>query len=273
MKRIFANYDWDDNILRMPTKIIYFNQNKNSQLKEIPVSTELFAHTRLKVGKEDHFINYKESENGELEECSKEEATLTVNIKNFMIDSTNDASFRQFRDCQVNDYFLNDLKKAIKNNAFAPSWNDFVEHCSCPEAAEQVTIITARGQSPDGIYNGMVYMQSQGLIKFVPKKENIFPVSFKGLPKEFVGQADNPSDQKKNVLASILDRVEKSTKTCSRFHTVGFSDDDKKTFDVMASFLQEQVDKGRWKGFELNLYFTGKGKKERHILLKTEKVA
>jgi hypothetical protein len=42
-------FDWDDNIMNMPTKIIL----KNDDGEEVGMSTEDFAHYRSMIGKED----------------------------------------------------------------------------------------------------------------------------------------------------------------------------------------------------------------------------
>lgn len=281
------NFDCDDNLLSLPTKIFYFNKVKDSPITEIPISTEMFAVTRNKVGVEDYFLHYSEVD-GELVEASDSEFTISVNVKNFEVlydkDESkltveekesydiNRTSFREFRDCSKNDYFLRDLKKAIKHNTFAPSWKDFVEACSEKETAENTTIITARGQSPETLHRGMKYLQEQGLIKYCPPVKNMFPVSYKGLPEEFVGQADNPSDAKRNIFATLLDQIELSSRSGGNY-SIGFSDDDKKTFDVMYNFLKKEVENGRWSNFEINLYFTGNKKKERFVLLEKNEVA
>ena len=45
-------FDWDDNIVSMPTKIIL----KNEHGEEVGMSTEDFAHYRGKIGKEDKLL-------------------------------------------------------------------------------------------------------------------------------------------------------------------------------------------------------------------------
>ena len=42
-------FDWDDNLMYMPTKIILKDDNGN----EVPMSTEDFAEHRHQIGKED----------------------------------------------------------------------------------------------------------------------------------------------------------------------------------------------------------------------------
>lgn len=266
MKKVFANYDWDDNIMYMPTNIIYFAKDQTSEFKEIPISTEMFAHTRMKVSKESALVFYKKVENQLVEVKNQNEATIVLDVKDYEL-SDDLGSFREFRDCEVNKWFIKDLEKALENKAFGPSFNDFVEHCSNKEYVKYVTIITARGQSPATIHEGLKLLKKRGIIKYLPKKSNIFPVSYKGLKSKFIGTANNPSDSKKNVIFSILDRIEKKAKSCPKKYSFGFSDDDKKTFNVMEESIKSELETGRWKHLQLNLYFTGNKDKQRHILL------
>lgn len=266
MKKVFANYDWDDNIMYMPTNIIYFAKDQSAQFKEIPISTEMFAHTRLKVSKESCLVFYKKVDQSLQEVKSKDDADLVLDVKDYEI-SDELGSFREFRDCDKNQWFINDLKKALSNKAFGPSFNDFVEHCSDKEHVKYVTIITARGQSPKTIHEGLKYLKKIKVIKYLPKLENIFPVSYKGLNSKYVGTATNPSDSKKNVIFAILDKIELKSQKCSKKYSFGFSDDDKKTFLVMEESLKAEIANGRWKHLQLNLYFTGDKSKQRHVLL------
>jgi hypothetical protein len=272
MKKVFANYDWDDNIMYMPTNIIYFAKDqKSAQFKEIPISTEMFAHTRLKVSKESCLVFYKINTEQQLQEVkTQENADIVLDVKDYEI-SDELGSFREFRDCEKNQWFINDLKKALANKAFGPSFQDFVDHCSNKDHAKYVTIITARGQSPKTIHEGLKYLKKLKIIKYLPKLENIFPVSYKGLNSKYIGTANNPSDSKKNVIFSILDKIEKKSKRCNKQYSFGFSDDDKKTFLVMEEALKTEIEKGRWKHLQLNLYFTGDKSKQRHILLEDSK--
>lgn len=266
MKKVFANYDWDDNIMYMPTNIIYFAKDSQAEYQEIPVSTESFAHTRQKVGTQSHILYYKKINGVLCEQFEKSDDSIEIDVVNYEI-SDDKGSFREFRDCEVNKFFINDLEKALSKKAFGPSFNDFVEHCHDKEHAKYVTIITARGQSPETIYEGLKYLKKHKIIKYLPKKSNIFPVSYKGLKSKYVSSASNPSDAKKNVIFSILDKIEKKAKSCPKKYSFGFSDDDKKTFTVMEESLKQEISQGRWKHLQLNLYFTGNKEKQRHILL------
>lgn len=263
--KIFANYDWDDNIIFMPTHIIFFAKDASNPIQELAVSTEGFAHTRSTVGVTSHVLNFvKKDEIYVLCEAATPNSIM-VDIVNYQINYQDDASFREFRDHDTIDYFLNDLKIALKENKFGPSFQDFVEHCAHPESAKNVKIITARGQSPKTLHRGMKYLQENGYIKYVPDLANVFPVSYKGpeLSDEFKASASSPQEAKMKVLASVLDMIN----THHIGATFGFSDDDKKTYDFTENFIRTEIEKNRWTNIEINLYFTGNKIKQRAKLL------
>lgn len=272
MRKIFANYDWDDNIIYMPTRIILFSKDPNARFKEVAVSTETFAHTRSVIGLNSKSLMVK-VKNSVVIDCPKgESADGEVDLLDYKIIDGDTGSFREFRDCS-NNYFLRDLKVAVEQNQFGASFKDFVEHCSTPELAENVTIITARGHAPETIHSGCVVLKELGLINYVPKVENIYPCSFKNHKSKLVASAANPSDAKKNILLSILDFINEKSKVDKSFYSFGFSDDDKKTMNLVEESLSQEILKGRWSNFEINLYFTGNKVKERKTLLSAVKAA
>ena len=114
-------FDWDDNIMYMPTKIIVLSKNE----EEVPMSTEEFAEYRHQIGKEE--FNFK-----------------GTTIVGFAPDP-----FRYFGE-QGNEGFIADAMTA----PVGPAWNDFVE---CINGGSIFAIITARGHNPetlkDGIFN------------------------------------------------------------------------------------------------------------------------
>ena len=265
-KIVYANYDWDDNAMFMPTRIVLFAKDKNSGLKEIEVSTETFAHTRSKVGIESCKV-FITQDNGVAVGSLNSPSLVAVDLLNYEVNNDDaTGSFKQFRDC-ANDYFMRDLKTALKNKTFGPSFKDLQEHCQTQELANNVRIITARGHNPTTLHKGLVYLKTVGLIKCVPPVENMFPCSFKGLNSKMVASAQNPSEAKKNILMSILDQIHTKALNDNNFHTFGFSDDDKKTMTLVEQALQAELKVGRWSNFEINLYFTGNKKKERQVLL------
>ena len=114
-------FDWDDNILFMPTSIILLSDKDD----EVPMSTEDFAEHRQQIGKEP--FNYK--------------GTAIVDFA--------PNPFRNFRS-EGDKRFVLDSMLAQPG----PSWNDFVE---CINGGSIFAIITARGHNPktlrEAVYN------------------------------------------------------------------------------------------------------------------------
>lgn len=106
-------FDWDDNIVFMPTTIILMTEND----EEIPMSTEDFAEHRHQIGVEP--FSYKGTK-----------------VVGYATDS-----FRHFG-VKGDKRFIIDSMSAIPG----PSWNDFVE---CINGGSIFAIITARGHSPE----------------------------------------------------------------------------------------------------------------------------
>lgn len=105
-------FDWDDNIMKMPTKIIV----KDDKGEEVGMDTEDFSHYRSKIGKES--FEYK---GHRIKDYSKE-------------------PFRYFRE-KGDKTFIIDSMISKKG----PSWPDFVEAVN---NGSIFAIITARGHSP-----------------------------------------------------------------------------------------------------------------------------
>ena len=123
-------FDWDDNLMFMPTTIILLSEND----EEVPMSTEDFAEHRHQVGQEPFY--YK-----------------GTTIVDFAPDS-----FRHFG-VKGDKRFVMDAMMA----PLGPSWNDFVE---CINGGSIFSIITARGHNPktlkEGVYN-LIMSNKNGL--------------------------------------------------------------------------------------------------------------
>ena len=114
--RLYA-FDWDDNILQMPTKI-KMDQKVGKRWKPIEVSTEKFAEIRTEP-------DYRVRNN---------------NPKEAFIDFT------------LPDTFLRDSKEAILKDKKSPSFNKFKESLIY---ANPFSIITARGHNPEVLKKGV----------------------------------------------------------------------------------------------------------------------
>ena len=125
---LFYAFDWDDNILNMPTEIMV--QTKDGE--EVGMSTADFAVYRSKIGKE------------EFEYDGKTIVSLDYNT-----------AFRNFRDTEDPEIFKKDVAKALQMEAFAPAWEDFIE---CLTNGSVFAIITARGHESEGMRKGVEYV-------------------------------------------------------------------------------------------------------------------
>ena len=133
---VYWAFDWDDNILIMPTKIILKDDNGN----EVPMSTEDFAEHRMDVGVKD------------------------FKYKGRTIVGFADNPFRQFG--QEGD------KKFVMDAFIAktgPAWEDFVKAIN---NGSIFAIVTARGHSPLKIRSAIENM-IMGDYKGISKKELI----------------------------------------------------------------------------------------------------
>lgn len=123
VKLKYYAFDWDDNILYMPTKIYLEKYDEETkQWNEIAVSTKEFAELR----------------------------------KNTKYKITNN-SFRDFTDDNKDNknIFLTDVKYALKNKMYGPSWNDFKK---CLIGGHLFAIITARAHSSKTLQTVIKYI-------------------------------------------------------------------------------------------------------------------
>jgi hypothetical protein len=252
-------FDWDDNIVHMPTKIML----KNDEGEEVGMSTDDFAHFREKVGKEP--FEYK----GET-------------IVNFANDP-----FRNFRG-PGDTQFLRDAMKAKQG----PAFQDFKE---AVENGSIFSIITARGHNPkvlrEAVYNyivdGFGGIDKEQLIKNLRKYRNFtdeemmsdeeliqsyldmnryYPVSFAS-----ESGAQSPEELKVMAMDEFVTYVKELSHQLNKKAflkndvrnafipkkpTIGFSDDDLKNLEKMYKHYKDKPDN------IVKSYFTGKGKKE-----------
>lgn len=247
-------FDWDDNIMHMPTKIMVLD-DKGS---EVGMSTEDFAQYRGIIGKENF---------------SYERTTI--------VDYAQDP-FRNFRTEGDKQFIIDSMKGSP-----GPAWSDFVEAIN---NGSIFSIITARGHNPNtikqAIYN-MIISNHNGidkdlLIKNLKKYRKIFgnkinkrdllnyymdlnkyyPVSYGA-----TNSAANPEELKVKALKEFIDYVKRHAKRLNKklylkdnvkgafTPTVGFSDDDKKNLEkIKKEFIKEPI---------LRTYSTASGEKTR----------
>jgi hypothetical protein len=250
-------FDWDDNIVTMPTRIMVKDDND----EVIGMTTEDFAHYRNKLGKEEFDYNGH-------------------NIVGYDEDP-----FRNFR-TEGDKAFLVDAMLAKTG----PAWSDFVE---CINNGSIFSIITARGHNPktlkEGVYNYIVSefngISKSELLKNLRKYRNFtnekdlndsqliksyldlcryYPVSFG------TGAEANPEEEKVKALDEFVGYVRElsmklhkkaflKNKVSNNFvPTIGFSDDDLKNVETIKKHFEDKPDN------IVQTYFTSGGKKVKY---------
>ena len=238
-------FDWDDNIVHMPTKILVKDESGN----EIGMSTDDFAEFRHQIGKE------------------------PFNYKGKTIVDYSDSPFRNFRTDGDKD-FLVDAMRAKKG----PAFDDFREAIN---NGSIFAIITARGHNPntikEAIYNYIIEgfngidkdeliknlkkyrsfvgeneMTDEELIKSYLELNKYHPVSFgddKGAvnPEEAKVEAMETFVNYIKAMAAVLNKKAFLKKDISnKFNpenlSIGFSDDDPKNIEVMQKHFKNKPD-------------------------------
>lgn len=243
------NFDCDDNILFLPTKIWLRNKTTG---EEKGVSTTDFADVRTKLGGEG---DWKEWEVGP----------------------------KSMRDFSGSLNFLNDMRKILADKSEkwkGPAFDAFIHALSDPQTAKETSLITARQHSPKTFVAGIKLLQAymwkvhQKKI-YLPDEKNIFPVGWKKLdPKYKKGGNGNvsadPSAVKANVMLDLLSEIEKVPLPENAFETLnadgtkkeklhlwGFSDDDIGNFNKAVEVLSKAVKEGKFKNIKIVVFFTG----------------
>lgn len=253
-------FDWDDNILYMPTTI---KMDKKDGDKWVPVdvSTEEFAHVRTSP-------DYR----------------LRNNDPNL--------AFKDFKDSEP---FIVDAKKAIHNNQFAPSADKFKEALI---HANPFGINTARGHKPEVLRDGvrlfidMVltdeekseminniksilnrtkdFTDDQTIDFYLDEMGEYYPVSSDEFGKRFglevSGGAANPEHAKKVAIEHFVRKIFTNISTLIdgdyKKMSVGFSDDDLRNVRAVEKFIEEELNK-MYPEFHFVVYDTSdKGKRK-----------
>jgi hypothetical protein len=232
---LYYAFDWDDNILNMPT-VIHLEKRDGDNWTPVDVSTAEFAEVR---GDKE---NYR------------------------LLNNNPDDAFSNFRDTgpKGGTIFLEDVEKAVDSQRFGPAWEDFIE---CLSNGALFSIITARGHEGKTLRSGVEWIldsmlsESQlfslynNLIRFHYLFDELgedFPRLLKGKPSEnsliksyldachFVGVSapsrggtpDNPEKAKEDALLEFIDQIDSDIDKLEMLTgeewvaSVGFSDDD-----------------------------------------------
>jgi hypothetical protein len=233
-------FDWDDNILRMPTEV-KMEKNENGKWVPLRVSTEDFAHFRTDP-------NYR----------------------------TTPDSFSDFTN---NEAFLIDAKKAINNKSFAPSYKKFIESLiyanpfaintarghSPNTLKEGVKLFIQMVLSDDEkmmMINNIKKELPQSLVKGLNDKQLIdlyldemgefYPVTSEEFGDRFglnvKGGASNPENSKKVAIAHFVEKVFKNVEKLIQSGeytkvSFGFSDDDVRNVKATVELLEDELSK------------------------------
>lgn len=236
-------FDWDDNIVHMPTKIIL----KDSEGNEVGMSTEDFAKYRHQVGKEDFDYEGK---------------TIVGFAEN---------PFRNFRTEGDKDFLIDAMQAKV-----GPAFDDFKEAIN---NGSIFSIITARGHNPEtlkqAVYNyiikgfngidkkqliknlrkfrsfvGEEEMSDNDLIKTYLALNKYHPVSFGD-----ESGATNPEEAKVRAMDDFVDYIkgmaavlnkrawlkkDMGNKFTPQVPTIGFSDDDPRNVEVMKKHFKNK---------------------------------
>lgn len=193
----FYFFDIDDNLLYLGTKLYLWNAELG---EEMAVSSGEFAAAREHLGRPGQW----EAWGGRAE------------------------TWRDFRDLPEvpvgRQPFIKDVEEAIAgDNWRGPSW-PMLEHAA--RHNRPIAIITARGQSPQVIQEGLIVLAERGLIKTVPPIVGIYAVHHPGVQAVLgVDPATPPAGMKR---LAIRHAVERALEIHGRDlpHHFGFSDDD-----------------------------------------------
>jgi len=249
----YYSFDWDDNIMVMPTKIILKDEGGN----EVGMSTEDFAEYRTEIGKE------------------------PFEYEGHIIVGFAEEPFRYFG-VKGDKQFIVDSLTAKQG----PAWDDFVEAIN---NGSIFSIITARGHTPnvlkEAVYNLIVSntggISAKELVKNLTKYRNLTDEE-ESSPREMIreyldmckfypvsygeGSATNPEEGKVKAMKEFISYVRDmashlqkkaflKNKVSNNFlPTIGFSDDDVRNLEKMKQHFEKEP--------ILKTYSTAGGKKK-----------
>jgi hypothetical protein len=255
---LYYAFDWDDNILNMPTKI-HMEHLVNGEWVQIEVSTAEFAEVRN----------------------DKDNWRIDYNV-----------AFIEFRDQgeRGDNAFLEDAKTAISQGKLGPAWDDFIE---CLSNGSIFAIITARGHESGPMRKGIewiidnvltedqIYQMYNQLVKYsyIFGETNVeYERILRGQPSqnklvklyldscEYVGVSspsrggspDNPEKAKEDALLDFKAKVNDYAKNVGISAKIGFSDDDLKN----VKHIEDLIDSLRNEQFPNIVEFVVKGTKD-----------
>jgi hypothetical protein len=241
-------FDWDDNILHMPT-VIHMDKLVDGKWAPTDVSTAEFAQVR------NDKVNYR------------------------LVNNNPEEAFCEFRDTGPRGKlaFLTDVKNAISKGQFGPVWNDFKR---CLSEGALFAIVTARGHEPESIRGAVEWiidnilteeerfllysnclkhahffshgeeferipkgqLSKTPLIKVYLDDCDFYGVSSKSFAEEFgSASASNPEHAKEMALDKFIEKCNELGKQVgAKSVSIGFSDDDPKNVEHVRQYFKEK---------------------------------
>lgn len=262
---LYYAFDWDDNILNMPT-VIHMDKKVNGEWVPTSVSTSQFAEVR------------EDSENWRV------------------INNEPDEAFSEFRDFGPRgvNAFVEDVKRAISQGSYGPAWEDFIE---CLTNGSIFAIITARGHESDALRLGVEYIIDEvltkdeqyemynNLIKFdyeFNRKETNKIINGKPSDNETVkkyldhcdlvgvsspsrgGSPAGPEKAKEDALMEFKAKINKFAENLGKKAKIGFSDDDLKN----VKHVEDLVDNLNHEQFPNIIHYVVKGTNDPNSITK-----
>ena len=257
-------FDWDDNILRMPTEV-KMEKNENGKWVPLRVSTEDFAHFRTDP-------NYR----------------------------TTPDSFSDFTN---NEAFLIDAKKAINNKSFAPSYKKFIEsliyanpfaintarghspntlkdgvklfiQMVLSDDEKMMMINNIKKELPQSLIKGLNNIQLIDL--YLDEMGEFYPVSSEEFGDRFglnvKGGASNPEHSKKVAIAHFVEKVFRNVEKLIQSGeytkvSFGFSDDDIRNVKATVELLEDELSK-MYPEIHFVIYDTSEGGNKKIVIEK-----
>jgi len=235
-KLSFSAFDWDDNIMNMPTKIL-LQQLVNGEFIDVNVSTEEFATIRSKISQDPKEGEYR--------------------LYNNSVPET----YKNFGDT---DLFIKETKEGLDKKLYGPAFYDFIDTLI---DGEIFAIITARSVEPIALKKGieiiiydylsdlqqhqmlenlMNYSELFGtnpdsLIEHYLDKCDYYPVNSEEFMSKHEGKVSpaNPELGKKIALNEFSKRIEQYGFQTNRKVNLGFSDDDSGNIDAISKHFNE----------------------------------
>jgi hypothetical protein len=252
----YSSYDWDDNILNMTT-VIHMEKLVEGEWIPQDVSTSEFAIVR------------KDTENWKMPSTA----------------------FDEFRDWGKNggNTFLEDVKIAVKEKKFGPSWKKFIQDLV---EGKIFSVITSRGHEPENLRKGVEYIiyeylndeQQNKMLQNLMKYKEFFNEEYDYLVDEYLDNCVFIGINSKWFIENINDgkpydrsMVEKYKEMSFEYFVkkldeygdivkkdivVGFSDDDPAFANAIKNFMGELKLKY---AMDYYVYYTGDPKNVRKI--------